>query len=320
MEKLENLSENFPRLKLTSQDKLKINELDFLYFHQYKAVLSDEDYRKEFRKNFTLTEDEFTQIIQGIREPEDSWEEILSNYKGRLDLEKMKKEAEDRWDRVTQEDGITEEHRRKLKIEAEQKLRKIVPRSVDVDSFLKHTDEIIFAAEKMMAERMEPHALALMEKLIKINEQFCDRIFTTDQTGSETPRNDPDYDSIYYLFRLSDGSYLSQRFKRNNIQEGLHGVVSGIASIIVFEGPSVSGTYRGQYTQEQISTEPKIGMYVKEYFSTGMLSRRSDVARLEIPHVINISGNTVELLCDLDESTPGIEHVHDGTKVNKIIK
>ena len=125
--------------------------------------------------------------------------------------------------------------------------------------------------EFLRGEFCEKDSWKLLELLQKEMLKLSDKCFTTSQRGSgtstERTKKDPKYDSIYYLFELSNNTYLCQRLKRNTItKDGLEHVIQPIAGLSLFVKGNGLNIKAGSYPFDQISSKPQLGQTLYEYF------------------------------------------------------
>jgi hypothetical protein len=114
-------------------------------------------------------------------------------------------------------------------------------------------------------EKLHESSKKRMQDIMHINEQISEFSFTTDQKGSGRKYvGNPEYDSIYYMFPLSNGTHILQRIKRSVMHEGLQHAVQPVAVFALFirEGSNIDGMniQSGTYSQrELVEFDPSSG-------------------------------------------------------------
>ena len=184
------------------------------------------------------------------------------------------------------------------------------------------------AVEKRRSLSCEADSWKALEALQKQALEMCTGCFTTSQDGAQdsTPetKKDPKYDSIYYLYQLSNGTSLCQRFKRMNIvSKGLAGVVQPIAPLCLFNGSQGDGVdiKAGTYPFSALSLVPKIGFNIYEYFpdSFGVaLPEQGGDSR--VPDDVEVRPDGVFIRRDINRDPGSYVDIHEGGRVNSIIK
>jgi hypothetical protein len=130
-----------------------------------------------------------------------------------------------------------------------------------------------------------------------------------------------DGESIYYMFKLSNGSYISQRFKRNLLEQGLKSVIQPFASLTLFvsDKSGIDGydIEPGVYSKKDLSIEPQLESRLFDYFEGG--DSKYNPINLDMPEIaIDLGGQTeIKQQVGLGKAFPD---AHGGTIVNDILK
>jgi len=276
--------------ELSPQDEEKIALLETLNEELILQIQMDKNERKNMSDEYVLSQDKFDEIVNELKQRE----KFLRGIKGYV--EKGGKITD--WSAFVDMEGLSQ------------------LRDEDEPAYRKFCEEV----ECEILKELEPITRKRVEVIMARMEEISDKICTTDQGGSDTMKEGHDNDSIYYLYKMSDGTYLSQRLKRNNIGKGLAGVINPVANIITFTGRDVhtGNLAEGKYDTSQISLEPKEGFYVTEYFLDQKPSMKTDFDKFDLQSLVAKSDNNVSVNESLNDDHPRIRYIHEGDKVNNV--
>ena len=312
-------------LDLTSKDKEILETLHELWTSQRRAI--QEDY--EFINNITINTDDLNSIIDSAYDSTGITYKLINNRLQTVDLT-----PEERGEVIQNRKKVTDSN-----TEHTEYYKTIVSSLCDVSGF--NTQEVMDdvlekgilydvgrSFERYIRQKSEPNAREILKRLEREAFEKCDKCFTTSQEGSGTAnnktKNDAKYDSIYFLYTLSNGTYISQRFKRNIIlQAPLDDVINPFLDLALFIGkgvdPTLSRIQPGFYKDTAISTMPVVGMDLIEYYTDEFKNNvaRGSLGEAKIPDVVQVVEGGVVLS---DNFNKLFQHDHEGTAVNLILK
>jgi hypothetical protein len=326
------MSERFSQIP-DPHESLKLNHEDKERFKSLSKILKWEkigrDADQEIRSEFVLTEEEFQKVKTQAIENKKTTEEWLKKLMG------------DRKPSINKlPPFMSEEENEARRQEVEDEVLSILPKNLRTKKIVAGLFEMGIVAdfrmitENMYAKKYEPVSWEFLNALHEDIFPLCDKCFTTSQKGSgtatEKTKADPKYDSIYYLFELSNGTYISQRFKRNLIGKGgLDNVIQRPAALALFTN-KIDGTNLepGTYDSTQIDTVPQIGYDLNEFFLDSS-ALDGDFSKLNLPNPVEIirKGKSRNFLVkdditvkSISEGTSVFIDHHEGTEVNEILK
>jgi hypothetical protein len=303
-------AENEHKNSFESKDEELLSNLQEISINQFEAMRQD----REIRDTFILD----TVDVQDITESCIKSKKILEEAK--LRAGSYKPMSEDLF--------TTSEHEKKenLRILRGRFSRMVSQEYQDLASELENQEllyDFVDRASSIIDSKCKDFSRQELEKLMINNEQLSDKIFTTSQegaTGSSSNMGN-DGESIYYMFKLSNGSYISQRFKRNLLEQGLKSVIQPFASLTLFvsDKSGIDGydIEPGVYSKKDLSIEPQLESRLFDYFEGG--DSKYNPINLDMPEIaIDLGGQTeIKQQVGLGKAFPD---AHGGTIVNDILK
>ncbi len=310
-------------IEFNKSDEGRFKALGELLSIQDKLVEADTQYRSEVR----FSREEFDQICrQSIEDKRRDDIEFAARE------ERLKKLRGDRGMISRFPPGLDTGHEQRKKAVIDG-IKAMLPNnelpSVDFEAL--EDEQILFRVfnemTKQKGEFCERTSETLLEDLHERMLEMCDRCFTTSQSGASTAteetKKNPKYDSIYYLYKLSNGTHISQRMKRNLIiSEGLDGVIQPIAGSTLFvnKGDGLN-LVAGSYDFSQISPVPKESYTLYEYFPENFNSSlREGSVHPKIPDLIRVVEGKVIIDEDISLLSGQYWDIHEGGEVNGILK
>jgi|GEM_PF-7022134 hypothetical protein len=311
------LSGEQPQLK--AEDIKTLERVAGLLPDQQKAIDAD----NLIRANFSLTEADFRELYK---------QAALKRKRNEDALEHISKEQRNRNAQFFAA-FFTPDKLAKQGKKFEEGIRTLLPKNLQADAIIRQlNDEEMLGffhtlASQKRSQYAEPYSWKLLEALQEAALERCDSCFTTSQQGAATRTgktgSDPKYDSIYYLYKFFNGTYMSQRFKRNLIEgQGIAGVIQPIAPLTLFvtkgDGLKLNA---GEYPFSDISPRPNEGATLYEYFVKNFTtSLRKGETNISIPDVVEVRRNSLLVKQNVTIDSGPFVDIHEGTKVNKILK
>lgn len=312
-EKLRSIEHKVESLELSKEDRDLFEKLEEVFVLQEDAIRVD----KELRDSLLFDEEEFNEICERCKFNQNN--HTPSKRARPSNLPQFGTQAD------------IDERKRYLFQEITSVLPDELVSRLDFDEMNEkyYLVMILEIIKQRIAKFCEPSAEKWLSVLHRKMFGLSDMCFKTSQEGSATStpesRKNPKYDSIYYLFKLSNGTYLSQRHKRNMIlKHGLDEVIQPFAFLALFiKDGNIDGLRlpTGQYTNEQMSVIPKIGYDLYEYFNQGVPDSVLDGDfNPAVPDVVSINKEGVLVKKNLDGESFELTARHQGTEVNLILK
>ena len=318
MKEIPSYKDSLDLLRLNENDLEKIERLSRLLLEQDKVVRQD----TEERENLMLEDEDFENLLTTTVKEQEEMEERIREREKDSNRPRLK---------IPSAFMLSEEARRERISAIKETLNILFPgKTEEIDDLESRELLGLFNdfCEKYVNERCEAGSWEKLDSLQGVAFEACDACFTTSQEGSgtssERSKKDSKYDSIYYLYALSNGTCISQRFKRNKmLTGGLSGVVHPVAPLALFTGQGVDGLQlkAGSYDSSEVSAVPVLGHDLYEYFRKGFnASLRDPDQELQIPDTVKVLENGVEIMRNMTLEEGVYSDIHDGTAVNRILK
>ncbi len=307
-------------LKLHEQDRKKFGVLSRVLSLQKTAIKEDSD----LRGRFVLTEEGFDVVQHEAQRAHDELQALIEKMASRG--------GKGNFPNAGFPPSFVSEEVKRRSDAMKETLYRALPKNLRDSRVLDGVEQkgllMNFAQilETKRAQECEERSWKILEALQTESLNVCDKCFTTSQRGAESAtehtKKDPKYDSIYYLHALSSGTYLSQRFKRNNIAKGLAGVVQPVAPLCLFvskgDGMKIKA---GEYAPSQISSIPQSDFTLYEYFTETLSpDLRNGVKEIRIPDDIEVTPDGIVIKNEISSGAGQYIDIHEGGVVNKIIK
>jgi len=316
--------QKFEYLDLTAQDKERLSRLHELQLTYQEAIESD----NEFRQNLGLSQEE----LDRMKNVAAGMIGLKHKLVGRK-IESIEPTPEERIAAVLKSQELFETDR-----ERSEYYTSVIERIADNSGFdaeniissLKEAGTFYDVAqqfERYVSKQSEPHARKLLEVLEQKSFEASDACFTTigiSNGSTKLTREDRSYDSIYFLYRMSSGAYVSQRFKRNIIvAEPLGEVIQPPLDLALFVGknvdPRLTALLPRTYGNDEVSTQPRIGMSLVEYYTYSFKDaiEEGNIDDVNVPLATRVIPEGVVIS---EYFSAYFDDDHEGTEVNSILK